>query len=135
MLIVDIAAGIAHQVTCRSSDLSSKGLDVSSLLESGTSTSQCSSLLQSTRSPVCRCLRTQSSDDAMRGSHRGSPFGKGLDVFQNYTDRIATSGAIRGALNAHCPATIEKGPCLKHTSSPNIDSRRVGGSANLVADL
>ena len=130
MLIVDIAAGIAHQVTCCSSDFSSKGFDVSSLLESGTSTLQCSSLLQSTRSPVCRCLRTKSFDDAMRGSHRDSPFDRGLDVIQRFTDRIATSGAIRGALNPHCRATVEKGPWLvqpKHIM--------VGRSANLVADL
>ena len=126
MLIVDIAAGIAHQVTCCSSDFSSKGFDVSSLLESGTSTLRCSSLLQSTRSPVCRCLRTQSSDDAMRGSHRGSPFGRGLDVIQKYTDRITTSGAISGALNAHCPATIKKDPCLVHIEQPKY--MMVGGS-------
>lgn len=35
MLIVDIAAGIAHQVTCCSGDFPSKCFDVSGLLESG----------------------------------------------------------------------------------------------------
>ena len=37
MLIMDVAAGVAHKMTCCSCDFSSKCFDMSGLLESGTS--------------------------------------------------------------------------------------------------
>lgn len=70
----------------------------------------------------------------MWGSHRGSPFGTMVDQNQRYNGRISTIGAIKGALSAHYPATIEEGRGSVHTSSSNNDDRLVGESANLVAD-
>ena len=71
----------------------------------------------------------------MRGSHRGSPFGGGLDIIQTYTDCISTTGAIRGALNARCHATIKMAFVLCTRAAQTYDGRRVGVSADLVADL
>ena len=55
-----------------------------------------------------------------------------LDTAQRFTDGIPTDGAIRGALNAHCPSIIDKGSAFEHTSSSNNDDRPVGGRLILL---